>query len=70
MITAKLSTGKDGEVVRFTMRGSGTEPKLKVYIEARAGSEADAAWLAADVWEQLRNRWFRPQDTGLVESQN
>lgn len=49
----------NGSEVRFTTRGSGTEPKLKVYIEARSSSR-EAAQNAADaVWNLLGNTWFK-----------
>lgn len=55
------------EFVRFTARGSGTEPKLKVYIEARSSTAARAEHLASNVWDTLRDEWFQPQIHGLVE---
>lgn len=58
--------GTTNEVVRFTMRGSGTEPKLKVYIEACSKSEKEAQDLAKLTWDTLRKEWFRPEDTGLT----
>ncbi|CDR37542.1 CYFA0S01e11782g1_1 [Cyberlindnera fabianii] len=68
MITAKLDTGVPDEEIRFTARGSGTEPKLKVYIEAKAATEERSAELAADVWGTLRDAWFQPSVTGLKEA--
>lgn len=70
MITATLrpSNGKEstsGEQVRFTIRGSGTEPKLKVYIEAKSTDEKRAQHLARETWQVLRREWFRPERTGL-----
>ncbi|GAV55963.1 hypothetical protein ZYGR_0AZ01350 [Zygosaccharomyces rouxii] len=44
--------------VRFTLRGSGTEPKLKVYIEASAQSDSRARELAKRTWDILREEWF------------
>lgn len=57
MITVKLQ-GKENEGVRFTARGSGTEPKLKVYIEAQGTSAAGASALAQEVWDLLAQEWF------------
>lgn len=57
----------DDELVRFTARGSGTEPKLKVYIEGKSTNEARAAQLAKDVWFALREHWFKPEKYGLEE---
>ncbi|KAH3674539.1 hypothetical protein WICMUC_003216 [Wickerhamomyces mucosus] len=67
MITVKLSTGNDLEGIRFTIRGSGTEPKLKVYIEAKSETEERSSWLAQSTWDTLKEKWFQPQNTGLIE---
>ncbi|CCD27232.1 phosphoribomutase PRM15 NDAI_0K00410 [Naumovozyma dairenensis CBS 421] len=52
--------------VRFTMRGSGTEPKLKLYIEAVADNEKCAIDLAYEMWNVLKKEWIRPDVTGLT----
>lgn len=65
MITGVLE--KAGERVRFTCRGLGTEPKLKVYIEGRGDSEAGAAGIARACWDTLRREWFKPDVYGLQE---
>ncbi|ANB14795.1 phosphoribomutase PRM15 [Sugiyamaella lignohabitans] len=65
MITVTLSSPAN-ETVRFTARGSGTEPKLKVYIEAKGSTRSSAQQLADEVWDLLLNEWFRPPVTGLV----
>lgn len=65
MITAVLLDGSGK--VRFTCRGSGTEPKLKVYIEGVGLTEAGAQLLARRCWEVLRHQWFRPEQRGLGE---
>lgn len=57
MITLKLQ-GTETETVRLTARGSGTEPKLKVYIEARGDSADGASKLAKEVWDLLAQEWF------------
>ena len=57
----------DEDFVRFTARGSGTEPKLKVYIEARSATAIRAEHLASNVWDTLRDEWFQPEIHGLVE---
>ncbi|KAL7275615.1 hypothetical protein RUND412_001426 [Rhizina undulata] len=61
MITVELKGG-----VRFTVRGSGTEPKIKMYIECRADTEAAAIKGAQEVAEDLTREWFRPAETGLL----
>ncbi|SJM88818.1 probable Phosphoglucomutase-3 [Zygosaccharomyces bailii] len=57
-IEAKPKDGHPDEHVRFTLRGSGTEPKLKVYIEACSQSEAQATNLAKETWQILKKEWF------------
>ncbi|KAH7578786.1 Phosphoglucomutase and phosphomannomutase phosphoserine signature [Nakaseomyces glabratus] len=54
-----------GESVRFTIRGSGTEPKLKVYIEGISSTEGRARILAKSLWETLKLEWFKPSSNGL-----
>lgn len=69
MITCELKlTGENDpqERVRFTIRGSGTEPKLKVYIESCSNNEERATHIAKLTWDVLRREWFRPEVTGLV----
>jgi phosphoglucomutase len=65
MVTVELKDS-DGRDVRFTARGSGTEPKLKVYIEATADTELSAKTLADEMWMALEKEWFRPEETGLT----
>ncbi|QLL34683.1 hypothetical protein HG536_0H00580 [Torulaspora globosa] len=65
-VCAKLAGTNVTETVRFTLRGSGTEPKLKVYIEACAKTEEQAQKNARMTWEILKREWFRPEITGLT----
>ncbi|GMM47256.1 phosphoribomutase [Pichia kluyveri] len=67
MITCTLATGAENESIRFTARGSGTEPKLKVYIEAQASNEVRSLQLAEQVWVLLREEWFQPSKHELIE---
>ncbi|ODQ83224.1 hypothetical protein BABINDRAFT_6071 [Babjeviella inositovora NRRL Y-12698] len=67
MITATLTTKKQDCLIRLTARGSGTEPKLKVYIEGKADTEEKAAQCSRKVWETLREVWFKPKKYGLKE---
>lgn len=68
MITGLLSDGTN--TVRFTCRGSGTEPKLKVYIEGRADDESSAKTIARKCWDTLKEEWFHPKENGLIEVMN
>lgn len=60
MITVEL----EGQT-RFTVRGSGTEPKIKLYIESRADSMEAADHIARDVQKVLVKEWFNPEKYGL-----
>lgn len=65
MITAVVRDSK-GRVARFTCRGSGTEPKLKVYIEGKSEeNEEDATEVSRCCWKTLENNWFHPVENGL-----
>jgi phosphoglucomutase len=55
MITCEL------ENVVFTVRGSGTEPKIKLYIEASAAAPEQAKAEAEDVLKNLLSEWFKPE---------
>jgi len=61
MITASV----EGDV-RFTVRASGTEPKIKFYVEGRAHSLEKARRHAEDVLADLISEWFDPAVYGFV----
>lgn len=54
MITCELSD------IVFTARGSGTEPKLKLYIEAKGSTSDEAKIRAEEVLNDLLKEWFNP----------
>jgi len=60
MITCHLD---DGAV--FTVRGSGTEPKIKLYIECQGKSSEEAKQGANGILEDLLEGWFKPEENGL-----
>lgn len=60
MITCELD---DGAV--FTVRGSGTEPKIKLYIECQGQSSEEAKTGAQGVRDDLLREWFKPEEYGL-----
>ena len=51
--------------VRFTVRGSGTEPKIKFYIEGQAGNMEYAKQKADGILQELLQEWFKPEEFGL-----
>lgn len=55
MITCEM----DGVV--FTARGSGTEPKIKLYIEAQSQTSGEARATADAVLRDLLKEWFRSE---------
>ncbi|KAL6939188.1 hypothetical protein ACO0RG_003016 [Hanseniaspora osmophila] len=66
MITFWFSTKSSENHLKVTLRGSGTEPKLKVYIECMNTSNAVEAQRYADyMWESIKAVWIRPDVTGL-----
>ncbi|KAJ5271016.1 hypothetical protein N7505_006774 [Penicillium chrysogenum] len=54
MITMWLDGG-----VRFTFRGSGTEPKVKFYIESCGDSREDAVKAVCDAFLTIREEWVQ-----------
>ncbi|KAH9861537.1 hypothetical protein J1614_011286 [Plenodomus biglobosus] len=60
MITCELD---DGAV--FTVRGSGTEPKIKLYIECQGKSSEEAKKGANGILDDLLREWFKPDEYGL-----
>ncbi|KAF2268593.1 hypothetical protein CC78DRAFT_378172 [Lojkania enalia] len=60
MITCELEGG-----ARFTVRGSGTEPKIKLYIDCVGKSSQAAKAGAEEVLGSLLREWFNPEENGL-----
>ncbi|KAF2005917.1 hypothetical protein P154DRAFT_518162 [Amniculicola lignicola CBS 123094] len=60
MITCELEGG-----ARFTVRGSGTEPKIKMYIECVGKSSEEAKKGANEIQSDLLKEWFKPEEYGL-----
>ena len=54
MLTCELSND-----VRFTVRASGTEPKIKVYIDARARQMLEAEGKARETREAIIGEWLK-----------
>lgn len=58
--TVQMITCELGSVV-FTVRGSGTEPKIKLYIEARAETSVAAKQETQEVLGDLLVEWFKEE---------
>lgn len=67
MITMVLEDPVTKHEIRFTARGLGTEPKIKIYCEGKADSEVAAKALAQKCWVTLRELWFKPEQHGMTE---
>lgn len=61
MITCELEGG-----AVFTVRGSGTEPKIKFYIECVDKSSEAAKKGAEQILQDLLREWFKPEENGLI----
>lgn len=61
MITFWFDPADDAQfdTATMTIRGSGTEPKLKYYIEAQAKDTTAASKAALDIEKELRDEWFK-----------
>ncbi len=60
MITVEVEGG-----VIFTARASGTEPKIKLYVEACAKDADEARQAADEVVQDLIQSWFPLENYGL-----
>ncbi|MCJ1471591.1 Phosphoglucomutase-3 [Lambiella insularis] len=58
MITCWLSGTDQDEGIRFTMRASGTEPKVKIYLECRGRRQEDAQKGALEILKTINSIWF------------
>jgi phosphoglucomutase len=63
--TSQMITCELGDGAVFTVRGSGTEPKIKLYIECQGKSSEEAKQGANGILEDLLNEWFKPEENGL-----
>ena len=66
MITFWFKTEDNKNELRATLRGSGTEPKLKIYIECMSLIDnATAGKLANELWDTIKELYIQPETTGL-----
>jgi len=64
MLTFWLSGSLSDDGIRFTIRASGTEPKIKIYLECRGHDQQKARSGALAVLRVINSTWFN--DPGLV----
>ncbi|MCJ1411763.1 Phosphoglucomutase-3 [Ptychographa xylographoides] len=58
MITFWLSGSDFDDGIRFTIRASGTEPKVKIYLECRSDQQGQARKGAMDILSTINLIWF------------
>ncbi|KAI4222825.1 MAG: hypothetical protein LQ349_007554 [Xanthoria aureola] len=59
MLTCWLDGSDSDDGIRFTVRASGTEPKIKIYLECRSKHQKSAHAGAVEALQYLRETWFR-----------
>jgi phosphoglucomutase len=64
-VTAQMITCELDDGARFTVRGSGTEPKIKLYIECVGKTSEEAQDGANQIQADLLSEWFKPELNGL-----
>ena len=67
MITCWLGGTDFDDGVRFTIRGSGTEPKIKIYLECRGHQQDNAREGALKALKSINDTWFG--DSRLIVEQ-
>ena len=67
MITCWLSGTELDDGVRFTIRGSGTEPKIKIYLECRSRQQDKAREGALTALKSINDAWL--DDSRLILEQ-
>ncbi|KAL8713887.1 MAG: hypothetical protein Q9220_002033 [cf. Caloplaca sp. 1 TL-2023] len=67
MITCWLDGQGSDDGIRFTVRASGTEPKIKIYLECRAKRQESAQIGAFQVLRWLKQKWFHDPDLRIEE---
>lgn len=66
MITFWFKTADNNNELKATLRGSGTEPKLKIYIECMSLVNNEVAeTLSEALWESIKDLYIQPEVTGL-----
>eukprot|EP00946_MAST-07B_sp_MAST-7B-sp1_P003765 g3765.t1 len=67
MITYTFEEGGEAGGAVVTLRTSGTEPKLKYYVEVSAGSSEESSAIARKVADIVVSEMLQPQKNGLTK---
>ena len=67
MITYTFEAGGEAGGAVVTLRTSGTEPKLKYYVEVSAGSSEESSVMAQRVAEIVVAEMLQPEQNGLTK---
>lgn len=68
MITFRAgSTETDGVSITLTIRTSGTEPKIKYYLEGQGRDRSRISDVLQSIVEELRTDWMRAAENNLAE---
>ncbi|KAI4120621.1 MAG: hypothetical protein LQ338_006881 [Usnochroma carphineum] len=67
MITCWLDGSNTDDGIRFTVRASGTEPKIKIYLECRAKDHDSANKGAMEMLGWLKRKWFTDPELQIEE---
>ncbi|MCJ1319697.1 Phosphoglucomutase-3 [Xylographa vitiligo] len=59
MITCWLGGNDHDDGIKFTIRASGTEPKVKLYLECQSRSQANARIGASEMLKIINTTWFK-----------
>lgn len=70
MLTFWLSGSLSDDGIRFTIRASGTEPKVKIYLECRGRDQAKARSGALGVLSVINSTWFNDPRLVMEEKYN
>jgi phosphoglucomutase len=65
---SQMITFEAEDSVRVTIRASGTEPKIKLYVECKMHDQNNAIHVAKEVQMNVLELWIKPNQSGLTWS--
>jgi phosphoglucomutase len=63
--TSQMITCETESSVRLTIRSSGTEPKIKIYLECHSNHHDTARKIVAEVHKAIVDEWLKPEENNL-----